>query len=142
MAAVSPYLTFDGNCEEAFDFYQSVFGGRFYQKTRLYEIADELYLPDNEGQKIIYISLPIDHLTTLMGSDRPADLGAGIPGENFAVAISAGSRQEAHRLFYHLSAGGHIICPLKRVVGEAWFGMLTDRFGVQWLINFQDNGQG
>jgi PhnB protein len=137
MAAVSPYLTFDGNCEEAFDFYQSVFGGQFYQKTRLHEITDDVILPDDEGQKIIYISLPVGRLTTLMGSDRPADMGDHVPGENFAVAISAGSRQEAHRLFYRLSAGGHVICPLKMVAGNAWFGMLADRFSVQWLIKFE-----
>jgi len=142
MAAVSPYLTFDGNCEEAFDFYRSVFGGQFYQKTRLNEVEDETYLPEHEGQKIIYISLPIGARTMLMGSDRPADFGDGITGEKFSIAISVNSRPEAFRLFYRLSAGGHVICSLKEVVNGRWFGMLADQFGVQWLINYEANGNG
>lgn len=139
MAAVNPYLNFDGNTEEAFNFYKSVFGGEFEVVSR-FDTMPEEYRPDqSEINKIMHISLPIGGESFLMGSDRPKSYGPINKGDNAYVAIKADSEEEATKLFNGLSAGGVITMPLAKAFWGDFFGMFNDKFGVQWMINYAYN---
>jgi PhnB protein len=135
MAAINPYLNFGGTCEEAFTFYKSVFGGEFAMLTRLNETPHAEHLSPEEGEKIMHVALPIGHGTTLMGSDRPAAMGPVTNGNNAHMSIQTDSEEEATRVFNGLAAGGQIVMPLQQTFWGATFGMLTDKFGVQWMVN-------
>ena len=135
MAAVNPYLGFNGTCGPAFDFYKSVFGGEFLMKQSFKDVPPEFAGPPGEGDKIMHVSLPIGK-TVLMGSDRPSHLGAGTLGDAYSVSIIAESRQEADKLFNGLSAGGKVTMPMSDAFWGAYFGMFTDKFGIQWMVNF------
>jgi PhnB protein len=141
MAAVNPILAFDSNCEEAFNFYKSVFGGEFSQISRFKDVPSEHQMPEDEGEKIMHVSLPIGQGTVLMGSDTPAVMGPITTGNNFSVALIPESEEEAARLFNRLSAGGQVIMPLEKAFWGAYFGMLIDKFGVQWMVNYDYNQQ-
>ena len=139
MTAVNPYLNFSGNCEEAFDFYRSVFGGEFLMVMRFKDVPAEYQMADSEAEKIMHVSLPIGPGTVLMGSDTPAAMGPVTNGTNFFISISTGSEAEATALFNGLSAGGQISMPLGKAFWGAYFGMLTDKFGVQWMVSYDYN---
>jgi PhnB protein len=142
--ALSPYINFDGNCEEAFNFYKSVFGGEFgmVQKFNSMPPMGDHPIPESEGNKIMHISLPISQETTLMGSDTSESFGHRITfGNNFAISINTFSQGEADRLFNGLADGGQITMPIAKTFWNAYFGMLTDKFGIQWMVNY-DLGQG
>jgi PhnB protein len=141
MAMINPYLNFNDNCEEAFKFYKSVFGGEFAQVMRFKEAPAEYQGPPSESEKIMHMALPIGRGTMLMGSDVPASMGVVKPGTNFAVTISAESEAEAARLFKGLSAGGQVTMPLDKAFWGDHFGMLTDKFGVPWMISYSPNQQ-
>ncbi|HKC67345.1 MAG TPA: VOC family protein [Bacteroidia bacterium] len=140
MASINPYITFNGNCEEAFMFYKSVFGGHFPYVGRFKEMPPmegHPPMPASEGEKIMHISLPISKETILMGSDSSEAFGhATIVGNNFSISINATSEAEADKLFHGLSAGGHVTMPLGKTFWGAYFGMFTDKFGIQWMVNF------
>ena len=114
MAAVNPYVNFSGNCEEAFNFYRSVFGGEFLTKMRFNDVPAEYQMAESEGEKIMHVALPIGQGTILMGSDRPAAMGPTTAGNNFYIAINPASEEEATRLFKGLSAGGQVTMPLEK----------------------------
>lgn len=141
MAFLNCYLNFNGNTEEAFNFYKSVFGGEFSYFSRFSEVpADvsaEAPVGKGEGDLVMHVSLPIGGGSELMGSDRPSSFGPGTAGDLFSVSIQADSKEEAARLFNGLAAGGNIIMPIEDAFWGAYFGMLTDRFGVQWMINYE-----
>lgn len=144
MATVNPYLNFGGNCEEAFDFYKSVFGGEFLTIMRFNEMpAEELdeshQMAESEGEKIMHVSLPIGQGSILMGSDTPEAMGPVTMGHNFSISIDTDSHEEATRLFEGLSAGGQVTMPLDKVFWGGYFGMLTDKYGVQWMISYDDS---
>lgn len=146
MASINPYLTFAGNCEEAFNFYKSVFGSEFAYKGRFNEMPpmdsgeDCGPMSDEDGNKIMHVSLPISKETTLMGSDSLASWGqVTVQGSNFAVSINTNSTEEADRLFTGLSADGQITMPLQKTFWGAYFGMFTDKFGIHWMVNFDEN---
>jgi PhnB protein len=137
MAAINPYLTFAGNCEEAFNFYQSVFGGDFQYVGRFKDMPSEHPIPEAEGNKIMHISLPISKETVLMGSDSSEAFGqATTMGNNFAISINADNEEEAKRLFDGLSAGGNVTMALNKTFWGALFGMFTDKFGIHWMVNY------
>jgi PhnB protein len=136
MATLNPYLNFAGNCEEAFKFYKSVFGGEFLTIMRFKEVPAEYQMAQSEGEKIMHVALPIGQGTILMGSDRPREMGPVTPGNNFYVSINTTSEAEATRLFNKLSAGGQVAMPLEKAFWGAYFGMFTDKFGVQWMVNY------
>jgi len=140
MATINPYLNFNGNCEEAFNFYRSVFGGEFLSLQRFKEVPSEGQLPADEGEWIMHVALPIGHGTILMGSDRPSNMGKATPGDSFYISIQTDNDEETDRLFNGLSAGGKVTMPLERVFWGARFGMFVDKFGIQWMIN-QENSQ-
>lgn len=144
MTAINPYLTFNGNCEEAFNFYKSVFGGEFPAVMRYGDTpeCDGMQLDDSYKNKIMHIALPISEGNILMASDAVEGMGRGpefVVGDNYSIAIAPDSKEEADRLFNGLSAGGTVTMPLADAFWGGYFGMFTDKFGVQWLVNYSQN---
>jgi len=142
MATINPYLTFTGNCEEAFKFYKSVFGGEFTYLGRYKEMPPmQGYPPVSKGEaeKIMHVSLPIGKETILMGSDTSGSFGKVTVGTNFSVSITADSQEEADRLFKGISKGGKVTMPMDKTFWGSYFGMLVDKFGFQWMVSFDQN---
>ena len=143
MASINPYLTFNGNCEEAFNFYKSVFGGEFPYVGRFKDMPDDPNhppMPPSEAEKIMHISLPISKETILMGSDSSQAFGqATVMGNNFSISVNTESEEEARKLFNALASGGKVTMPLEKTFWGALFGMLTDKFGIQWMVNFDQS---
>lgn len=133
---LNPYLNFDGNAEEAFKFYQSVFGGElFVQKMNQAPGGDQL--PDNEKNRAMHVALPIGKGQVLMASDCLPSAGHVLNvGNNNYISVSPDSREEADRLFNGLSAGGNIEMPMADMFWGDYFGSFADRYGVRWMINF------
>lgn len=142
MTTVNVYLNFDGQCEEAFEFYKSVFGGEFSYIGRFNEMPQDenIKLSEADGNKIMHVSLPISAETNLFGSDT---VGAWSPklvqGNNYSISINASSKEEADRLFNGLSAGGQVTMPLENTFWGAYFGMFVDKYGINWMVNFDEN---
>ncbi len=135
MAQVNPYLTFDGNCEEAFNFYKSVFGGEFQYIGRFKDMPGE-QIPESQQEKIMHVSLPISKETILMGSDSSSEFGqTHILGNNISISVNTASEEEARKIFDGLSQGGRVTMPLEKTFWGAFFGMLTDKFGINWMVN-------
>ena len=143
MTTVNVYLTFDGNCEEAFNFYKSVFGGEFPFKGRFKEMpAMEGVPPMNEkqGERIMHVSLPISKETVIMGSDLGGDWGPKLEvGNNFSISINTESKIEADRLFGELSANGKVTMPMQSTFWGDYFGSFTDQFDINWMVSFAEN---
>lgn len=141
MAAINPYLIFDGNCEEAFLFYKSVFGGEFPYVGRFSEVpsAEGMSVSEKEANKIMHITLPISKETVLMGSDAPESYGEKtIFGTNISISINTDSKEEADTIFNGLSAGGTVEMPMNQTFWGAYFGMFTDKFKIKWMVNFDE----
>ena len=142
MATVNVYLTFDGNCEEAFLFYQSVFGGEFPYIGKFNEMPpseDCAPMSEEDGNKIMHVTLPISAETCLMGSDTAGEWSTSFKqGNNYAVSINASSKDEADKLFNGLSAGGQVTMPMNQTFWGAYFGMFTDKFGINWMVSFEN----
>jgi PhnB protein len=145
MASVNPYLTFAGNCEEAFNFYKSVFGGEFPYFGRFKDMPPMegegcAPMSEEDGEKVMHVSLPISNETILMGSDSSEAWGQStVQGNNFSISINTESKEEADKLFDGLSAGGKITMPMDTTFWGAYFGMFTDKFGIQWMVNHDTN---
>jgi len=136
MAAINPYLNFDGNTEDVFNFYRSVFGGEFSGVLRFKDLPSDVPSPEAEGNRIMHISLPIGKDNILMGSDRPSSFGQGTRGDNFFISLQTDSEEESKKYFGSLSEGGKVLMPLDKAFWGDLFGMLTDKFGIQWMINY------
>ena len=140
---ISPYLTFKGNCEEAFNFYKSVFGGDFPYVGRFKDMpADPNHPPMAEAMQnlIMHISLPVGGGTVLMGSDTAEGFGPPlVVGNNISISFSADSEDHAKKIFTAISAGGEVTMPLERAFWGALFGMCTDKFGINWMVSYDDN---
>ncbi len=142
MTSINPYLTFNGNCEEAFTFYQKVFGGEFQFVGRYKDMpADPNHpMPESEDEKIMHISLPISNETILMGSDSSEAFGKATNfGNNISLSINSNSVEESTRIFNELSEGGTIKMPLDKTFWGAFLGMFTDKFGIHWMVNCDEN---
>jgi PhnB protein len=137
MASINPYLGFNDECAQAFDFYKSVFGGEFTTKMKFGEVPAEYQAGPGENEKIMHMALPIGKNSVLMGSDRPSQMGKGTQGSAYTVSIQAESEQEADKLFQGLSAGGTVTMPLTKAFWGAYFGMFVDKFGIQWMVNYE-----
>jgi PhnB protein len=136
MATINPYLNFNGNTEDAFNFYKSVFGGEFLGIQRFKDTPQAGQLPKEVQEKIMHVSLPIGKGNILMGTDALESMGHPLTmGNNFSIAIEADSKNEAEKLFSGLSTGGQVTMPLTDAPWGAYFGMFTDKFGVQWMVN-------
>lgn len=141
MATVNVYLTFDGNCEEAFKFYHSVFGGEIPYMGRFGDMPPQEGMPlldDSAKNRIMHISLPISEETMLMGSDTLPGTEGFVAGNNFSLSLNVHSREEAQALFDRLSEGGEVTMPLQDTFWGAFFGMWKDRFGISWMVNYDD----
>lgn len=135
MAQINPHINFNGNAEEAFHFYKSVFGGEFSKIIRFKEISSADYpVPEKEENKIMHIALPIGQ-TFLMANDVPESMGRTNENENRSkISINADSKEEAVKLFNGLSAGGSVeVHPSE----EPYFAMLRDKYGIEWMITFE-----
>jgi PhnB protein len=135
MAVLNPYINFNGNCEEAFTFYRSVFGGEFALLSRFSEMPPGMPVEEGAEQKILHVALPISKETVLMGSDIPGSVPAAVRGTNLNICIDAQNEQEADKLFNGLVKGGNAIMPMEKTFWGAYFGMLTDKFGIQWMVS-------
>ncbi|MBI5647881.1 MAG: VOC family protein [Ignavibacteriae bacterium] len=139
MTTVNVYLNFAGNCEEAFEFYKSVFGGEFPYVGRFKDMPPQEGMPPLPAEmenQIMHISLPIGGDTMLMGSDTGGEWAPSyVQGNNFAISISTDTKEEADRLFAGLSAGGTVTMPLSTAFWGSYFGMFTDKFGVNWMVS-------
>ncbi len=143
MANINPHINFNGNAEEAFNFYKSVFGGEFTKIIRFRDIASaEFPVADNEANKIMNIALPIGK-SILMANDVPEILGRTSENENRSkIVITAESKEEADRLFTGLSAGGQIEMSISDSPWGSYFGMFRDKYGIEWMVEFDSNDKG
>ena len=143
MTSINPHINFNGNAEEAFNFYKSVFGGEFAKIIRFKDLASaEFPVADNEANKIMHIALPIGK-SVLMANDVPEILGRTNENENRSkIVISAESKEEADKLFNGLSAGGQIEMPIADSPWGSYFGMFRDKYGIEWMIDFDSNYKG
>lgn len=140
MTTINAYLTFNGNCEEAFEHYRSVFGGEYASINRFGEMPPQegQSLPPETKDKIMHISLPISAETILMGSDTGGEWADNFQmGNNFSLSIRTDSKEEADRLFDGLSDGGKITLPMNQTFWGDYFGMFTDKFGINWMVGFE-----
>lgn len=136
MATINPYLNFNGNAEEAFSFYSSVFGGELLDLMRWKDAPEADKIQEGEREKVMHVCLPIAEGNFLMGADILGSMGESFnAGNNFQILINAESREEADRLFKGLSAGGKVIMDMHEAFWGAYFGMFTDRFGIRWMVN-------
>jgi len=144
MATINPYINFNGNAEEAFNFYKSVFGGEFGTILRFKDVADDEFpMPENEADKIMRITLPIGG-STLIANDVPEAMGRVSEDENRSkVAVSTESREEADRIFAGLTQGGSIEVPMDDGPWGTYFGMFRDKYGIEWTVEFdpKDNSK-
>ncbi len=142
MTAANIYLNFDGTTEEAFNFYKSVFGGEFAMVMRFGEMPEGDKMPAEAQNKIMHLSLPLNSQHVLMGSDTIEGMGKPITmGTNFSISLSTESKEEADALFGKLSKGGEVDMPMENTFWGSYFGMLTDPYGVQWMISYDENYQ-
>ena len=145
MAQINPFLHFNGNAEEAFIFYKSIFGGEFARIVRFKDMEMEGFpIAESEAEKIMHIALPIGKNSVLMASDTPAFMGKHNENENRSkISISAESKEEADHLFNGLSTGGQVEMPISESPWGSYFGMFRDQFGFEWMVDFDPkyNGQ-
>jgi PhnB protein len=138
MSAFNPYLNFNGNTEDAFIFYKSVLGGEFAQVMRFKDVPGGAGQLESEEDKIMHIALPVGNGNMLMGTDVTSNMPQVSFGTNFSICISPDSEQQAHQVFNGLAEGGSVIMPLEKMFWGDWFGQLTDKYGVQWMMNYSE----
>lgn len=143
MAIINPHINFNGNAQEAFDFYKSVFGGEFVKVVRFKEISSPEYtVPESEAEKLMHIALAIGN-NVLIGNDVPGFLGKVNEHENRSkISVCAESTEEADKLFKGLSAGGSVEVPLGDSFGSGSFGMFRDKFGIEWIVEYNPEQTG
>jgi len=133
---LNTYLTFNGNCREAFDFYRAVFGGEFAVFQTFGDGPSDMQVPEAIRSHVMHVSLPIGE-SMLMGSDN----GPGMPtvaiGANFSISVAPDSKARCDELFAGISEGGEVSMPMQDMFWGAYFGTCRDRFGVQWMFNFE-----
>lgn len=142
MTAINPWINFNGNAEEAFNFYKSVFGGEFTKVTRLKDLSSpEFPVAENDANKIFFIALPIGH-NLLMGNDIPEGMGRVNENENRSkISVRAESKEEADRLFNGLLEGGAVEMSIADSLWGSYFGMFRDKFGIEWIVEFDSKNK-
>ncbi len=138
MKSINPYLNFAGNTEEAFNFYKKVFGGEFPGGIyRFKDTPEAEKLNDTDKEKVMHVALPMGTSNMIMATDALESMGQKLTnGNNFYISIDAENKEEADKLFKGLSDGAKIEMEMQDAFWGAYFGMLTDKFGVQWMINY------
>ncbi|MFI5159425.1 MAG: VOC family protein [Sphingobacteriales bacterium] len=144
MRTINPWINFNGNAEEAFTFYKSVFGGEFAKVIRFGDLASaEFPLAENEANKIMHIALPIGKHNVLMANDVPEFMGRVNESENRSkIVVSVESKEEADQIFNGLSAGGDVEGPIGDSPWGTYAGMFRDRYGIEWIVEFDPNYNG
>jgi PhnB protein len=144
MAIINPHINFNGNAEEAFTFYKSVFGGAFAKIIRFKDLASpEFPVEKKEENKIMHIALPIGKTNMLMANDVPESMGKTNENENRSkIVIFAESKEEADKLFNGLSAGGQIEGPIGDSPWATYFGCFRDKYGIEWMVEFDPKNTG
>jgi PhnB protein len=140
MNALNPYLNFNGNTEEVFNFYKSVFGGEFAMLMRFGDTPGCENMPETEKNGIMHVALPIG-ASVLMGTDVPKSMEQVTAGTNISISVNVGSREEADRVYNGLSAGGKATMPMGDMFWGDYYGMLTDKFEIQWMISYSEKYQ-
>jgi PhnB protein len=143
MTTINPYINFNGNAEEAFNFYKSVFGGEFEKIIRFKDVqSPEFPVTENDANKIMHISLPIGG-NTLLANDVPESLGPVSENENRSkIAVYAETKEEADKIFNGLSEGGKVEMPMAESPWGTYFAMFRDKYGIEWTVEFDSNGGG
>jgi len=140
---LNTYLNFDGNTAEAFEFYKSVFQTEYAAFMRFKDAPDMPgceNLSENDQNKVLHVSLPVGKDNILMASDTMEGMGSKfVQGNNFSICISTDTREQADSLFGKLSEGGQAVMPMQDMFWGDYYGMLTDKFGIQWMISFNKN---
>jgi len=138
MRTINPWINFNGNAEEAFTFYKSVFGGEFAKIIRFKDLANtEFPIAENDANKIMHIALPIGKHNVLRANDVPEFMGKVNENENRSkISVSAESREEADKIFNGLSAGGDIEGPMGDSPWGTYAGMFRDKYGIEWIVEF------
>ena len=138
MTTINPYINFNGNAEEAFTFYKSIFGGEFSRLARFKEMSiPGFQIAESDANKIMHIALPIGG-NTLMGNDVPEHMGRTNENENRSkISVSVDSKEEADRIFTGLSAGGTVEMPIGDSPWGSYFAMFRDRYGIEWMVEFE-----
>ena len=140
MKNVNIYLNFEGSCEAAFGFYKDIFGAEYNTKMRYSEMpyTEGVTLTENDRNKILHVSLPLTENFTVMGCDVVKGMGAPVvAGNNFSVMLNTENREDADRFFNALGEGGQIVMPMGDTFWGAYFGMITDKFGINWMVSFE-----
>jgi PhnB protein len=141
MASLNPYLHFNGNAEEAFNFYKSVFGGEFASLMRFKDAPKEYQGKPEDANLIMHMSLPVGKTNMLMGSDVFPAMPKATSGTNMNITIAAESKEEADKLFNGLSAGGNVMMPMTDAFWGDYFGMFVDKYEINWMIVFSPQRQ-
>lgn len=138
MLNVEPYLIFNGNCEEAFTFYESVFGVKTTFISRYKDLPEEdrKHISEQDMNRIVHTLLPVSKQVSLMGSDAP-DKIKNVVGSNISLTLNMETRGEAERIFKNLSEGGEVTMPLQKTFWAELYAMFTDKFGIHWMIMFK-----
>ncbi len=139
MAIINPHINFNGNVEEAFNFYRAVFGGEFSKIIRLKDLASsEFPVAEKDENNILHIALPIGTGSVLMGNDVPEFLGKVNERENRSkITITAESKDEADKLYNGLSAGGEVEMPIADSPWGTYFAMFRDKYGIEWVVEYE-----
>jgi PhnB protein len=144
MKAINPWINFNGNAEEAFTFYKSVFGGAFTKIVRFKDLAsDEFPIAENDANKIMYIALPIGKNNVLVANDVPEFMGRVNENENRSkIFVNTESRDEADKIFNGLSVGGDVEGPIGDSPWDTYAGMFRNKYGIEWIVQFDPNDNG
>ena len=144
MRTINPWINFNGNAEEAFTFYKTVFGGEFAKIIRFKELSSpEFPIAEDDANKIMHIALPIGKHNVLMANDVPGFMGRVNENENRSkISVSAESREEADKIFNGLSAGGNVEGPIGDSPWGSYAGMFRDKYGIEWIVEFDPGYDG
>lgn len=139
MTAINPYLIFNGDCEAAFSLYKSVFGGEFEQISKFGDMPATAgpEMSDADKNRVMHVSYNIGN-SILMGSDSNSQSGDVNIGNNVSISINATSKEETERIYNSLSSEGTITMPLQKTFWGAYFGMFVDKFGINWMVNYDE----
>lgn len=138
MTSINPWINFNSNAEEAFNFYKSVFGGEFSKIVRFKDLESaEFQIPENDAQKIMHIALPIGNGSVLRANDVPEFMGKVNERENRSkIVVSTGNKEEAEKLFSGLSVGGEVEGQMGESPWGTYAGMFRDKYGIEWIVEF------
>lgn len=140
MAVLNAYLNFNGNCDEAFTFYAKVFGKEIAMIMRMKDVPDGTPMPEADPNWILHVSLPISGQSVLMGCDVPPAMGPAQKGNNVSLSVQAESEAEADKIYAGLtSEGGVASYPMGEAFWGSYFGMCTDKYGIDWMVSFDRN---